>query len=138
MRRGGPRTARMKGALAALLLTLPLAGLPGAARALDAIAMDDAHPVIDLTPFVETYAAEGRLTIEPPDNGSASVEADPEADAGEIDEALLEDGSIVLADGETEGTGVWRVFALRNRAEDETLRLLVADRRGEGLMSFFW
>src|SRR5690606_18697325 len=91
MRRGGPRTARMKGVLAALLLTLPLAGVPGVALALDAIAMDDAHRVIDLTPFVETYETEGRLTIEPPENGNADVEADPEA--GEVDESLLEDGS---------------------------------------------
>ncbi len=86
----------MRGALAALLLTLPIAGLPGAAHALDAIAMDDAHPVIDLTPYVETYEAEGRLTIEPPQNGSADVEADPEAE--DVDESELEDGSIVLSD----------------------------------------
>lgn len=126
--------ARMKGALAALALTLALA--PGAARALDAIAMDDRHPVIDLTPFVEDFEAEGRLTIEPPENGSADVETDPGAE--EIDESQLEEGSIVLSEGETAETGVWRVFALRNRAEEETVRLLVADRRGDGLMSLFW
>ena len=42
MRRGGPRTARMRGALAAHLLTLPIAGLPGAAHAPGPIAADDA------------------------------------------------------------------------------------------------
>ncbi|MEP0709259.1 MAG: EAL domain-containing protein [Parvibaculum sp.] len=126
----------MRGALAALLLTLPIAGLPGAAHALDAIAMDDAHPVIDLTPYVETYEAEGRLTIEPPQNGSADVEADPEAE--DVDESELEDGSIVLSDGETAETGVWRAFALRNRGDEQVLRTLVADLRGEGLMNLFW
>ncbi|MEW6092187.1 MAG: hypothetical protein AB1647_14810, partial [Pseudomonadota bacterium] len=127
----------MKGALAALLLTIGLGH--GAAQALDAIAMDDPHPVIDISPFVETYEADGRrLIIEPPANGMAAIGNEDAAEAGEVDHGALEDGTVVLEEGEGAGTGFWHVFALRNRGEDPLIRFLVADRRGEGLGGLFW
>lgn len=137
MRLGGHGAARMKGALAALLLTVGLGA--SAAHALDAIAMDDPHPVIDLSPFVESYEADGRrLTIEPPANGEAAIESEDAAGAGAVDEGALEDGSIILEEGAGEGSGIWHVFALRNRGEDPVVRFLVADRRGDGLAGLFW
>lgn len=137
MRLGGHGPARMTCAIAALLLTFGLGA--GAARALDAVAMDDPHPVIDLSPFVESHKADGRrLTIEPPSNGQASVEVEDAGEAQEIDEDALEDGTIVLEESEARSAGIWHVVALRNRGEDPLIRLLVADRRGEGLAGFFW
>ncbi len=137
MRQGGHGAARMKGALAALLLTLGMD--TGVAQALDAMAMDDAHPVIDISPFVESYEVDGRrLTIEPPVNGAAEIDSEEAAEVGAADEGALEDGSIVLEEGAGNGSGIWHVFALRNRSEDPVNRLLVADRRGEGLSGLFW
>jgi len=143
MRRGGQMMACMRRAPAALALALGLALAPAAAKALDAVAMDDAHPVVDLTPFVHSYPASGtKLTIEPPANGSGEVAVEPlpedEAALEEMGESELDDGSIVLWSGEGEETGTWRVFALRNRSEEQVTRLIVADRRGGGLGAFFW
>ncbi|MDP1626736.1 MAG: EAL domain-containing protein [Parvibaculum sp.] len=136
MRRGGPMKARMAHALAALALALPMALAPMTARALDAVAMDDARPVIDLTPYVENYAAAGRrLTIEPPSNGAAEIGSGLDEDGGE---GAMEDGAVVLSDGEGDAAGVWRAVALRNRSEDLVTRLLVADRRDDGIGAFFW
>ncbi|WP_293343660.1 EAL domain-containing protein [Parvibaculum sp.] len=129
---------RMKGASAALALALGLLFVPEA-KALDAVAMDDAHPVIDLTPYVHDYSASGtKLTIEPPAIGEDAIAAETFPEGEAVEEGELEDGSIVLWSGEEEDSGVWRVFALRNRGEEPVTRLLVADRRGEGLGAFFW
>ena len=137
MRLGGQVAARMKGALVALMLTAGLGA--GAANALDAIAMDDPHPVIDLSPFVERYAADGRrLTIEPPENGAAQVESEAAAGADEVDIGELEDGTIILEDGDAARPGIWHVFALRNRGDDPVTRFLVADRRNSGIGGIFW
>lgn len=137
MRQGGQRAVRMKGALAALLLTIGMGA--GSAHALDAIAMDDPHPVIDISPFVESYEADGRrLIIEPPANGAAAIGSEDAASAGELDEGALEDGTIVLDDGEGKDAGVWHVFALRNRGDEPVIRFLVADRRGGGIGGLFW
>ena len=137
MRLGGQVAARMKCALAALLLTVGLGA--GAASALDAIAMDDPHPVIDISPFVESYEADGRrLTIEPPANGEADIESEAAAGAAEVDIGALEDGTIILEDGDAARPGIWHVFALRNRGEDPVTRFLVADRRNAGIGSIFW
>ncbi|PKQ07362.1 MAG: sensor domain-containing phosphodiesterase [Alphaproteobacteria bacterium HGW-Alphaproteobacteria-12] len=150
MRRGGLMTARTAGALAAFVLALPMVMLaPAAARALDAVAMDDAHSVIDLTPYVETYdAAGGKLAIEAPEDGAPSImeegldsdngsDAEPGADTPEPEEDPLDDGSIMLSDGK-DGAGVWRAFSLRNRSEEPVSRLIVVDRRGGGPGAFFW
>ncbi|MEQ8267214.1 MAG: EAL domain-containing protein [Parvibaculum sp.] len=121
---------RARRALAALAFALPVALAPAGARALDAIAMDDEHAVIDITPFVQTYAASlHKLTIEPPvyDDGS-DVEGLPE---GEGD-------ALVLEGSPDDESGAWRVFALRNRGEEPVTRLVVVDRRGEGARAFFW
>lgn len=123
-------TARARRALAALAFALPVALAPAGARALDAIAMDDEHAVIDITPFVQTYAASlPKLTIEPPvyDDGS-DVEGLPDGDR----DALVLEGS------PADESGTWRVFALRNRGGEPVTRLVVVDRRGEGARAFFW
>ncbi|WP_421861942.1 PAS domain-containing protein [Parvibaculum sp.] len=131
--------ARMIGARAALALAFGLLMLPGAAKALDAVAMDDAHPVIDLTPYVHNYSASGKkLTIEPPASGENEIAAETLADDEPVEEGELEDGSIVLWNGGAEESGIWRVLALRNRSEEIVTRLLIADRRSEGLGAFFW
>ncbi|MAM95548.1 MAG: sensor domain-containing phosphodiesterase [Parvibaculum sp.] len=139
MRRGGQMKARRKGARAALALAFGLLLLPGAAKALDAVAMDDAHPVVDLTPYVHNYSASGKkLTIEPPASGEDEIAAETLSEGEPVEEGELEDGSIVLWNGGAEESGVWRVLALRNRSEEIVTRLLIADRRGEGLGAFFW
>ncbi len=136
MRRGVRGSVRGTIALAAMLLTFALGS--GAAEALDAIAMDDNHPVIDLSPFVETHEAAGqRLTIEPPSNGAADIGSEALEEAEELDLSSLDDGTIVLSEGEG-AKGVWYAFALRNRGEEPITRLLVADRRADGFTNLFW
>src|SRR5690554_6192613 len=136
MRRGVRGSVRGTIALAAMLLTFALGS--GAAEALDAIAMDDNHPVIDLSPFVETHEAAGqRLTIEPPSNGAADIGSESLEEAEELDLSSLDDGTIVLSEGEG-AKGVWYAFALRNRGEEPITRLLVADRRADGFTNLFW
>src|SRR5690606_4901781 len=79
-----------------------------------------------------------KLTIEPPAIGEDAIAAETFPEGEAVEEGELEDGSIVLWSGEEQDSGVWRVFALRNRGEEPVTRLLVADRRGEGLGAFFW
>ncbi|MEX1155095.1 putative bifunctional diguanylate cyclase/phosphodiesterase [Parvibaculum sp.] len=129
--------ARLCGALAGAALALAIA-LPGTARALDAVAFDDRAPVVDLTPHAERYEAAGRrLTIEPPVSGAADIADEAEEEAAEIDEGTMVDGTVILSDGDG-AAGTWLAVALRNRAEAEVTRLLVADERGAGLANLFW
>jgi hypothetical protein len=126
------------------------------AHALDAVAIDDLRPVLDITPYLERYQAAGnRLTLEEPSApGDIVTTGEGEADASsapsatdeasgteaeaENDAADNEDGtdtgdsSILLSDGSADATGEWIAIALRNRSEDEVSRLVVADRRGTG------
>ncbi|HUD51981.1 putative bifunctional diguanylate cyclase/phosphodiesterase [Parvibaculum sp.] len=160
MRRDGLKGARAAGALAALFFAC-LSGfvlVPGKAQALDAVALDDDRPVVNLTPFVERYEESGqKLTIEAPDTGASDQDTSPqakvtpppaagaekaaptpetetEADGGDAGN----DGSVVLSDGSLEATGIWLAAALRNRSEEPVTRYLVADRRGGGFLNLAW
>jgi len=136
MRHGAFMKARICGALAAVALAF--AATAAGAQSLDAVAFDDRAPVVDLTPHSERFEAAGRrLTIEPPLTGTPEVASEIEEDAAELDEGALEDGTIVLSDGDG-ATGTWLVVALRNRAGEEVRRYLVADERGGGLANLVW
>lgn len=135
--------ARTVGALAGLVLAL----MPLAAHALDAVALDDGRPVVDLTPFAERYEEKGRkLTIEAPDERpsgddatGAGVEPAPDAPAPDSEGGDAQDsGTVVLSDGSTEADGIWLAAALRNRGQEPATRYLVVDTRDEGLTNFFW
>lgn len=137
MRRGAFRKARSCGALVAAALAVSIV-TTGAAQSLDAVALDDRAPVVDLTPHGERYEAAGRrLTIEPPMSGTAEIDSEIEEEATEIDEGALEEGTIMLSDGDGAG-GTWFVFALRNRSAEPVQRYLVVDERGRGLGNLFW
>ena len=137
MRRGALKRARRSGALVAAALAVSII-TTGAAQSLDAVALDDRAPVVDLTPHGERYEAAGRrLTIEPPIAGTAGIDSETEEGAAEIDEGALEDGTIVLSDGDG-AAGTWLVIALRNRSADPVQRYLVADERARGLGNLFW
>ena len=127
--------ARMRGAFAAIVLAV---AMPGTALALDAVALDDPAPAVDLTPHAERYKADGRrLTIEPPLTGSAEITSEFEDGADEIDEGELADGTVVLFDGDG-AAGTWLAVALRNRSAEPVRRYLVADERGEGFGNLLW
>jgi diguanylate cyclase (GGDEF)-like protein/PAS domain S-box-containing protein len=85
MGRGGLPGARIRTArLAIFFLAASLAAIwPSFSHALDAVVLDDARPVVDLTRFLERYEESGRkLTIEAPDNGPADQDLSPPAEAG--------------------------------------------------------
>ncbi|MDP2125599.1 MAG: PAS domain-containing protein, partial [Parvibaculum sp.] len=129
--------ARIRGVLAAIALAVATA-LPGTVQALDAVALDDRAPVVDLTPHVERYEAAGRrLTIEPPTAGTSEIASEFEEEAAGIDEGALAEGAIVISDGDG-ASGTWIAVALRNRSDEPVHRYLVADERGRGLGNLFW
>ena len=162
MRQGRGMRRRVTGAAASLAILLAPLLLPvlvaQQAHALDAVAIDDLRPVLDITPYLERYQAAGnRLTLEEPSapgdivttgEGEADVSADAsatdEASGTEAEAADNEDGtdtgnsSILLSDGSAEATGEWIAIALRNRSEDEVSRLVVADDRPRGVAGLFW
>ena len=142
MCRGARRAA---GALAMLLA--PLALMAPEAHALDAVAVDDMRPVLDITPYLERYPAAGnRLILEEPSapgdivttGEEESAAADEEGGADADADTDAGDGSILLSDGGDDATGEWIAIALRNRSEDVVSRLVVADDRPTGFAGLFW
>ncbi len=150
--RRAPRMTAMRAAGAFMVLLSCVVFMPSAARALDAVVLDDHRPVVNLTPFMERYEEKGRkLTIEapeaapaeeepgaaqkaPPSTAPSEKEAAPEADGGDA----VDDGRITLSDGSEEANGIWLATALRNRGEEPANRYLIADMRGRGLLNFLW
>ena len=126
-------------------LALCLLAMPSPSHALDAIIMDDDRPVLNLTPFTETYHEEGqRLSIEaPPDSGDGGTDstapAASDAAAPDAPDASdTEDGTVQLSDGSKDAKGIWLAAALRNRAQQSVTRYLVTDDREHSFAQFFW
>ena len=148
MRQGKGTRLRATGAAAALAIMLMPILLPVAARALDAVAIDDTRPVLDITPYLERYQAAGnRLTLEEPSAPGDIVTQNGEEEAAPADEGAPSGeeggeggdvGPIVLSDGSPDATGEWIAIALRNRSEDTVSRLVVTDDRPTGFAGLFW
>jgi diguanylate cyclase (GGDEF)-like protein/PAS domain S-box-containing protein len=139
---------------------------PFSAFALDAVAIDDARAVVNLTPYIERYEEKGRKlviaapngpkpdqveaatpvapapqeseTIAPPQAAPLTLPAADEH-ADEVPDADAPDNStVLLSDGSLDATGVWFASALRNRSEGAVTRYLVADMRGKGWRNLIW
>ncbi len=126
------------------------------AQALDAVALDDPRPVVNITPFLERYIEAGqKLSIQVPDAGASDTDIAvpagpgtttpdnaapaPEADAApDGGDESADTGEIILSDGNSQAKGVWIAAALRNRSDDIVNRYLVIDERGTGFLNLIW